>query len=849
MGSSTRPSSSVQTQVRQEYPAFFQPHLEKVLGGAEAQFDRDYEPFPLARLVETPESRTAALTALQGDDLARMSQPVYTQALAETAEAGKTFPELDLQSYMNPYQQLVTDQLLRKATERRGVDRKKISDAAVRAGAFGGSRHGVAEGMFDEATQEQLQDIQDRSDMANFSNALAAAQADQQRGLASAQQLAGLGQAQQQALTTGLVGQEKAATADQALKQQIRDVGFQEFMEQRDFPQQKLAEYSAIIRGHTPPTNMWQTRDIQQAYSPLQQGVGTVGMLGGLAKGLGGGSLFGKTGGVVPFSKGGGISSLPFAHGDIIPDTPDTEDIVSSAINQLMDVGKGKRPEEATASSSELPSSIYESLAETLRDTAEAPRLARDMGESRAGRFPTTEIADLGEDWTLGESWQRDKREAMLGQGFEDPPRYQPKNFAYGGVPGQAYTEDIGTVGGLGAIAGPQMRFAYGGVPGQPYTEDIGMVGGLAAIAGPQMRFQSGQSVPKYSPYSAQMYGDIYGESTLYPPTVDDRGLRVPSSNIAGLIGEKYRQLFNPKSVRGLGVKQYPWSEPIPIDETNMSDKAKEVARAAHYAVNKDAADRKRAKEVSRLLNPELYEDEEEEVITEEVTTGPDTFGEETSEIFLGDLAPKEKPKEEPKAKPKLDDKEKVTEKATTGMGYKEMLAYFTPLMTGSEAGAIAAGRNIAAVKGADTPLDKALKESLIDARKATTASQKSKAKNDLLKMLFTQRRDSDKFRLEMAKFVNTIQNQSDEMALKTWEGLDPASKMAAMGLIGEEEEVEELMKDPDKYIQAIRSAISKFASTNRPSTATTQSQLEAATGGSIPNTLAKAGISSIRRI
>ena len=61
---------------------------------------------------------------------------------------------------------------------------------------------------------------------------------------------------------------------------------------------------------------MWQTRDIQQAYSPLQQGVGTVGMLGGLAKGLGGGSLFGKTGGVVPFSKGGGISSLNFAEID-----------------------------------------------------------------------------------------------------------------------------------------------------------------------------------------------------------------------------------------------------------------------------------------------------------------------------------------------------------------------------------------------------------------------------------------------------------------------------------------------------------------------------------------------------
>ena len=73
----------------------------------------------------------------------------------------------------------------------------------------------------------------------------------------------------------------------------------------------------------------------------------------------------------------------------------------------------------------------------------------------------------------------------------------QTEAMAYGGVPGQSYTEDIGMVGGLGAVAGPQMRFAYGGVPGQPYTEDIGMMGGLASIAGPQMRFDDGGGVPK----------------------------------------------------------------------------------------------------------------------------------------------------------------------------------------------------------------------------------------------------------------------------------------------------------------------------------------------------------------
>ena len=84
MGSSSRPAGSVQTSVRQEYPAFFQPHLEQVLRGAEEQFQRPYQPFPQARLVETPTARTEALTALQQEDLARMSQPAYESALAGT---------------------------------------------------------------------------------------------------------------------------------------------------------------------------------------------------------------------------------------------------------------------------------------------------------------------------------------------------------------------------------------------------------------------------------------------------------------------------------------------------------------------------------------------------------------------------------------------------------------------------------------------------------------------------------------------------------------------------------------------------------------------------------------------
>jgi hypothetical protein len=307
MGSSSRPAGSVQTSVRQEYPAFFQPYLEQVLKGAEEQYQTPYLPFPEARLVETPAARTEALTALQAPELTQFSQPMFDTALTGTAEAAKTFPETDLESYMNPYRQHVTEQLLSKAGERRGIERKKISDAAARAGAFGGGRHGITEGLFDEGTQEQLQDIQERSDMANFQNALAASQADKTRGLQAALQTSQLGEAQRNALIAGQVGREKAATAEEALAQRIRDVGFSEFQEQTRDPQQKLAEYSAIIRGHTPPANQWQTKDIQQAYSPLQAGIGTAGMLGGLAKGFG---MMSSQGGSIPFNRGGGLSSV-----------------------------------------------------------------------------------------------------------------------------------------------------------------------------------------------------------------------------------------------------------------------------------------------------------------------------------------------------------------------------------------------------------------------------------------------------------------------------------------------------------------------------------------------------------
>ena len=928
MGSSSRPAASVQTQVRQEYPAFFQPHLEQVLRGAEEQFQRPYQPFPQARLVETPAARTEALTALQEEDLARMSQPAYEAALAGTQQAAKSFPELDISSYMNPYQQLVTDQLLRKAGERRGVERKRISDAAARAGAFGGSRHGVTEGMFDEATQEQLQDIQDRADMSNFQNALAAAQADRASGLSAAAQQAQIGQAQQQALTQGLVGREKAATAEQALGQQIRDIGFQEFMEQQEFPKQKLSEYSAIIRGHTPPTNQWQTKDVQQAYSPLQAGIGTAGMLGGLAKGFG---LMSKEGGSIPYSKGGGLSSvLRFQ------DQGSVEEVeVASLSTPIQERASDLQHQQAEALKRQQLAN-YAEKADAYRSLVETPldlnQILSDLGIERStyneresydkavrgvpqrGRYDKStvgtaidELLDYGKfgkrEGPYDEFKSRDVETLEGPEAVKDlaadiikprtlkSPRFMlphlrkglrqlmnnkggPVRMAYGGVPGQAYTEDIGMVGGLGAVAGPQMRFAYGGVPGQAYTEDIGMTGGLAAVAGPQLRFADRGRVPKSGhPLGASMWGDIYGESTISPGTLDRPGRRVIGSDVSGMLGEflrdKWRKLGSgakrlagdpPEGVKGLGVGL---PTDTPVKPKLLPPRAIQVAQSHKAALDKRAGiDDKieRMKGNQHWVGEDKKEEEEDEL--SELLQG--IKGMKAGRLDSGEFEMDESVSFEEKSKPKgkeviEKDKVSVTEKPAT-MGYKEMLAYFTPLMTGSDKGAIAAGRHIAGMKGADTALDKKLKQSLIDYRKAGSKTARNKEKNQFIKTIFEQRMKTDEFRLKMAEFANKVADQDQTFALNAWKQLTQMDKMAAIGLLGlDEDEREDLMKDPGAYIGRIKEGIQSFSRRNPSRSATQGSNLSddpsrfslerKAVGGTIPNSFNKLGISSIRRV
>lgn len=760
MGSSrSTPTSSTVQQVRQEYPAYFQPYLEDVLEGAQQQYQRSYEPFPESRLVETPEKRTEALTALQDMDLARMSQGVYSDAISGTQAAGTGFPDTNMEAYMNPYQQLVTDQLLRNATERRGVARKGIGDAAARAGAYGGSRQGVTEAMFDRDTQRELTDLDERSSMAAFQNALSASQADKQRQLASSAQLGQLGQAQQQALTSGIAGVEKAATAEQALAQQGRDVALQDFMSQEGFDKQKLAEYSSIIRGATPPANQFIDKTTSTPQSGLQQ-------LGGLAS-IGAG-LFGGMG----KAKGGPVE---YAHGGDI-----TQDVVTDAIDKLADIGMGKIT---------MPTPGMDALRAVI-----APKPIPQEEEIEV----TENIEDvdvMGIDGTTG---LQGLGQAPVDDGFN------PNNAV------EVTTDEMSETM-MGNTGGP-VGLAYGGVPGQPYTEDIGMVGGLAAVAGPQMRFADGKSVPEKETETSILDGIINfikeGSKKSAPRYVGGERSEFTDGGRTRMGGDGFGESGTEFQVEEGSVVDRLQKRPLYTDGGRKRvDFPFEIPpkKLEEYLKSTEPLSTSRSNKVSldAVVDEMGYGDHPDDVVFEQMEMD-----------ISGPAAPKkEQPLKQPlptKSTSSIDMEALRKLDRDPGISRSQMVAAGLAALTGRESGLTAASQAITGGKGTLSDLDVELK--------GLDASQKNEANKAKLAELLRKRAadrvktslQSKKYAMEVVKLQRAVKTGNRDAILKLWKELPLIGKNNLMRMT-DPEAAKMLAANPNEYVKRLGSALASL--------------------------------------
>ena len=247
------------------------PFIKDILGKGQALYkqrmDEGYVPYEGQTLAEMSPDQLAAEEGLRG--------LVGSQA-ANIAEArGLTRGQIDaptienLQSFMNPYQQAVTDIAKRQATEQfEQTTLPTLRKRAVDAGSFGGSRAAMLESQAQDNQARLLADLQSKGDLAAFQNAQKAFADQKERERLAAEGLTSLSGIEDTASRRELAGLQAVGVTQQKREQQLLDEAYKKFLDERKFPESQLAQYQGFVQGASPFLAPTKTTMADQSYNP-----------------------------------------------------------------------------------------------------------------------------------------------------------------------------------------------------------------------------------------------------------------------------------------------------------------------------------------------------------------------------------------------------------------------------------------------------------------------------------------------------------------------------------------------------------------------------------------------------
>ena len=286
MGKGGSSAQSGRQTVVNELPEYARPYYTDLMKRASAESKKPYEAYQGQRLAESGNIADIADSRSMVRNVATAGVPELNyaiQGVGAFSQPGQ-FTGAVADAYMSPYMQAVVDRQKTGAIQdfnRMGAQR---GFEAAKAGAFGGSRHGVADYLAQEGLTDQLSDIQAQGQQRAYEQGAQRFDIDRQTGIAGLQQMA------------GLVGQRRAADIQGAQllegigKQQLAeqqaglDIGYQDFLRQQGYTRDQLGFLSNALQGVPIQPNATTTN--YQTYNPLQQALGA-GIAGlGLYRGM-----------------------------------------------------------------------------------------------------------------------------------------------------------------------------------------------------------------------------------------------------------------------------------------------------------------------------------------------------------------------------------------------------------------------------------------------------------------------------------------------------------------------------------------------------------------------------------
>ena len=343
-GGGGAPSGPTNTTVTNtNIPDYAQPYVSNMLNAAQAQiYTPDMTGFnPYTPYSTNPSDYVAGFSPLQQQaqsTAANMQVPgQYGAATGQTMQDINQFGRLGQQmgqagnqyaqnatngsigAYMNPYIQQSLAPQLQLAQQQYGIQGAAQQGAATSAGAFGGSRNALQQGL-----NQQNQMLAENSLIGTgYNNAFNQAQQAQQFGanlglqgqqaqagalasqMGGANQLAGIGGQQLGAQQNILNTQNQLGAQQQSNQQNIINQAVQNYATAQQYPYMQLGQLNAMLRG----------LPMQQSSTSMYQAApSTVSQLSGLGiAGLGGTAMYNA----VPHTKGGKIKAM--AVGGAVP--------------------------------------------------------------------------------------------------------------------------------------------------------------------------------------------------------------------------------------------------------------------------------------------------------------------------------------------------------------------------------------------------------------------------------------------------------------------------------------------------------------------------------------------------
>ena len=232
-----------------ELPAWLEDVTKKNLSIADEIASKPYQPYGGNLVAGFAPEQEQAFRMVQ--EQAGTTMPLYETA-AKTATGlteyqAPSFLQGDVSAYMNPFIGEVEKRAIARGQEALLQNLNQVSANAVRAGAFGGSRQAIQEGIAQAETAKNVADLSANLRMQGYTDAAGRLENDLARQMLgtevrmrAAGMLPGIAQGQQGAALTDAASIEAVGAQRQDLEKQKLQDQYARFMEERNYPIEML---------------------------------------------------------------------------------------------------------------------------------------------------------------------------------------------------------------------------------------------------------------------------------------------------------------------------------------------------------------------------------------------------------------------------------------------------------------------------------------------------------------------------------------------------------------------------------------------------------------------------------